>query len=143
MSRYKLVFFVPASARVAVQSAIFATGAGTYPGGKYSECAWHSHGTGQFRPGDGAKPKIGEVGTLEEVEECRVEILCVGGEEGVRKAVGALKGFVAPLFSFLNFFCAPRSRGPWEFADRCYVPFVYRTHPYEVPAYEVYKLEDF
>jgi hypothetical protein len=47
-------------------------------------------GTGQFRPGDAANPHIGTVGTLEHVEEARVETMCVG-EETARKAVAALK----------------------------------------------------
>ena len=47
-------------------------------------------GTGQFRPGDTANPNIGSVDTLEDVQEARVETLCVG-EEVARKAVEALK----------------------------------------------------
>lgn len=47
-------------------------------------------GTGQFRPGDAANPHIGSVGQLEEVQEARVETLCVG-ENVVKKAVEALK----------------------------------------------------
>ncbi|KAL2217720.1 GTP cyclohydrolase 1 type 2/Nif3 [Thermoascus aurantiacus ATCC 26904] len=105
--RYKLVFFVPHPHLEACKEAVFATGAGTFPGGKYSKCCWQCPGTGQFLPGDGANPNIGEVGTLEKVEEMRVEILCVG-KEVMRKAVEALL----------------------------------KAHPYEEPAYEVYKLED-
>jgi len=47
-------------------------------------------GTGQFRPGDTANPHIGSMGVLEEVQEARVETLCIG-EYVVRKAVKALK----------------------------------------------------
>ncbi|KAK8017213.1 hypothetical protein PG991_008289 [Apiospora marii] len=108
--RFKLVFFTPPSAAAACKRAIFAAGAGRYPGlGGYTECAWTSSlGTGQFRPGDAANPHIGAIGQLEEVEEARVETLCVG-EDTVKKAVAALK----------------------------------EAHPYEEPAYEVYKLEDY
>ncbi|KFY83985.1 hypothetical protein V500_09689 [Pseudogymnoascus sp. VKM F-4518 (FW-2643)] len=109
LTRYKLIFFVPPPSLTACKSAIFAAGAGRYPGpGNYTECCWTTLGTGQFRPGDAAKPAIGTVGKLEEVEEVRVEALC-RGEEVVRRAVGALKS----------------------------------AHPYEEPAYEVVKLEDF
>jgi hypothetical protein len=95
MSQYKLIFFVPPSARLAVQKAIFAAGAGQYPG--YSECAWHTLGTGQFRSANTAKPTIGKIGTLEEVEECRVEILC--GDEGiVKRSIEALKEYVFVVF---------------------------------------------
>ncbi|QIW95503.1 hypothetical protein AMS68_001021 [Peltaster fructicola] len=90
-SRFKLVFFVPPENRQAVQSAIFSTGAGKYPGpGAYSECAWATLGTGQFRPGNEAKPHIGEVGKVEEVQEYRVEILC-HGDDVIRAAVRELK----------------------------------------------------
>jgi hypothetical protein len=91
ITRFKLIFFVPPSALAACKSAIFAAGAGRYPGpGNYTECCWTAFGTGQFRPGDAAKPNIGNVGVLEEVEEAKVETLCLG-EDVVRKAVEALK----------------------------------------------------
>ncbi|KAK4466261.1 GTP cyclohydrolase 1 type 2/Nif3 [Cladorrhinum samala] len=107
--RYKLVFTVPSAALERCKEAVFAAGAGRYPGpGKYTEVCFTTLGTGQFRPGEGANPHIGKVGALEFVEEAKVETLCVG-EETARKAVAALK----------------------------------KAHPYEEPAYEVYKLEDF
>ena len=90
-ARFKLVFFVPRSALVVCKDAIFAAGAGRYPGpGNYTECCWTADGTGQFRPGDTANPHIGSVGALEEVQEARVETLCLG-EDVARKAVEALK----------------------------------------------------
>lgn len=88
---FKLVFFVPPSALAACKSAIFAAGAGRYPGAAgYTECCWTAMGTGQFRPGDTANPHIGKVGALEEVQEARVETMCVG-EDVARKAVEGLK----------------------------------------------------
>ncbi|KAG7134133.1 hypothetical protein HYQ45_007816 [Verticillium longisporum] len=53
-------------------------------------------GTGQFRPGDSARPHIGAVGQLEEVEEVRVETLC-NGDSTVKKAVDALKVCLARI----------------------------------------------
>ncbi|KAF8854610.1 hypothetical protein BDZ45DRAFT_656372 [Acephala macrosclerotiorum] len=109
VARFKLIFYVPPSSLAVCKAAIFAAGAGRYSGpGNYTECCWTALGTGQFRPGDAAKPNIGKVGELEEVQEARVETLCLG-EDVARKAVEALKG----------------------------------AHPYEEPAYEVVKLEDF
>lgn len=91
ITRFKLVFFVPQEHLAACKAAVFAAGAGRYPGpGKYTECCWTSTGTGQFRPGDTANPHIGGVGELSEVPEVRVEMLCLG-KEVVRKAVEALK----------------------------------------------------
>ncbi|OAK95246.1 hypothetical protein IQ06DRAFT_381721 [Phaeosphaeriaceae sp. SRC1lsM3a] len=106
--KYKIVFFVPPSALTACKSAIFKAGAGRFPGpGGYTECCFTSRGTGQFRPGDAANPHIGKVGELEEVDEYRVEAICIG-KDTTLKAVEELK----------------------------------KAHPYEEPAYEVYKLED-
>lgn len=83
------------------KAAIFKAGAGRYPGpGNYTECCWQADGKGQFRPGDAANPNVGEVGKLEEIEEVRVEALCLG-EGVVRKAVTALKEYVF----FSSFIC--------------------------------------
>lgn len=89
--RYKLVFFAPPVDLPPIKEAIFATGAGSYPGaGNYTKCCFTTPGIGQFLPGDSAKPAIGEPGKVEEVGEVRCEILCVG--QGVAKeAVAALK----------------------------------------------------
>ena len=90
-ARFKLVFFVPEPAVEACKAAIFAAGAGRFPGsGGYSECCWTTVGTGQFRPGDGANPHIGSLGVLEKVKEARVEALCIGPDVA-KKAVDALK----------------------------------------------------
>ncbi|KAI1188750.1 GTP cyclohydrolase 1 type 2/Nif3 [Nemania serpens] len=88
MARFRLVFHVPPAAADACKSAIFAAGAGRI--GKYTECCFTTAGRGQFRPTADANPAIGEVGTLEHVEEVCVDTLCVG-EETTRKVVAALK----------------------------------------------------
>lgn len=57
--RFKLIFFVPHAAVNACKSAIFAVGAGKFPGpGGYSECCFVTKGMGQFRPGDQANPAV-------------------------------------------------------------------------------------
>lgn len=103
LKRFQLVFFAPTAAVEACKDAIFAAGAGTYPGrGNYTECCWSSSGTGQFRPGDSANPHIGTPGALEKVPESRVETLCIG-EDVARKAVEALKKYVvAVVISFAH-----------------------------------------
>jgi hypothetical protein len=104
-TRFRLIFFVPPSALEACKTAIFAAGAGRYPGpGKYTECCWTSIGTGQFRPGDTANPNIGRVGVLEKVEEVRVETLCVG-EDVARKAVEALRRLVVACWFLTGELC--------------------------------------
>lgn len=92
LSRFKLAFRVPTSHLEVCKTAIFAAGAGRYPGpGSYTEVCWTTMGTGQFRPGGTANPHIGRPGELETVPEVQVETLVVG-EVTVRKVVGALKG---------------------------------------------------
>lgn len=78
--RYKLVFFVPTENAEACKEAIFATGAGSFPGGKYTKCCFQTPGTGQFLPNEGANPAIGDVGAVERCEELKVEVMCLGRE---------------------------------------------------------------
>lgn len=44
--------------------------------GNYSFCSFSMKGTGRFKPNEGAKPHIGDVGKLEQVEEEKIEITC-------------------------------------------------------------------
>lgn len=87
--RYKLVFFVPTENAEACKEAIFATGAGSFPGGKYTKCCFQTIGTGQFLPNNGANPLIGAVGVVEKCEETRIEVMCLG-HEVMLSAVDAL-----------------------------------------------------
>jgi hypothetical protein len=88
---YKLIFLVPPPSLQKCKDAAFSAGAGRHPGlGDYTECCSEVVVKGQFRPGKSARPFIGAVGTLEEVEEVRVEMVCVG-REVVRGAVEALR----------------------------------------------------
>ncbi len=91
-SRYKLIFTVPLGHLGSVKAAVFDVGAGTIPGGKYTRVCFQVLGMGEFQPevDKGANPFVGTPGTLEIVEEMRVEIVCVG-EDVMRKAVEALK----------------------------------------------------
>lgn len=87
--RYKLIFFVPPSDLEACKEAIFATGAGSFPGGKYTKCCFQTNGTGQFLPSQDANPAIGAVGTLEQCDEVKAEIMCLG-RDVMLNAVAAL-----------------------------------------------------
>ena len=88
--RYVLAFYVPATHTEKCTSAIFRTGAGTWPGGTYGETCFILQGTGQFRPLAGANPNIGNVGELDKVVEDKVEIV-VFGRETVINGVKALR----------------------------------------------------
>jgi hypothetical protein len=93
LARYKLLFLTPPAALRNIKEAIFATGAGRYPGaGDYSKVCFTSPGIGQFLPGESANTAIGQPGRLEEINEARCEIpgLCVG-QDVVKEAIEALK----------------------------------------------------
>ena len=68
-----LVFFVPVDDTDRVLEAVFAAGAGRV--GQYSDCAFVSAGTGQFRPLSGSAPSLGTTGELIRVAENRVELV--------------------------------------------------------------------
>jgi len=67
----KLVAYVPRDSADAVRAALAEAGAGAI--GDYDSCSFSSAGEGRFRPLDGAAPTIGAVGSLEVVDEVRVE----------------------------------------------------------------------
>ncbi len=68
---HKLVVFVPATHLDQVRKAITEAGAGHI--GNYSHCTFQTQGTGTFLPLTDAQPFIGQQGTLELVDECRLE----------------------------------------------------------------------
>ncbi|RNC72647.1 MAG: Nif3-like dinuclear metal center hexameric protein [Desulfuromonadales bacterium] len=68
----KLAVFVPKGHEEKVLEALFRFSLNI---GSYSDCSFHCAGTGTFRPHDGARPFIGQVGTREYVEEIRIEVL--------------------------------------------------------------------
>jgi dinuclear metal center YbgI/SA1388 family protein len=67
------VVFVPRADADAVLAAMHAAGAGSI--GDYDSAAFRSDGVGSFRPLDGARPAVGEVGSVEHVEETRLELV--------------------------------------------------------------------
>lgn len=69
----KLVVYVPEGHEEEVIAAMCRAGAGYI--GKYSSCTFRTKGTGTFEPQEGAKPFIGKIGSLENVEEFRVETI--------------------------------------------------------------------
>ena len=77
---YKVVVFVPVADADQVRRAMSNAGAGWI--GKYSECSFSATGFGTFKGEQGAKPAIGKVGKLEEVEELRLEMICYEAQVG-------------------------------------------------------------
>jgi len=73
-NQVKIVVFVPKTHTDVVRQAMGDAGAGNI--GNYSHCSFSIDGVGRYKPTDGAKPFIGEVGKLEEIVEERVECVC-------------------------------------------------------------------
>lgn len=57
--------------------------------GNYTHASFSTKGVGRFIPREGAKPAIGEVGKLEEVEEERIEVICQ--KEKLKAVVAAIR----------------------------------------------------
>jgi len=82
---FKLVIYVPDSHSEPVRSAMTAAGAGWI--GNYSDCTFSVKGMGTFKATSGCSPFIGEVGTVEETPEFRLETIVT--EKQVNKVVKA------------------------------------------------------
>lgn len=74
MTKYKIVVYVPVSHANKVREAMGKAGAGRI--GNYSLASFSTRGIGRFKPEAGARPAIGKVGKLEEVEEEKIEAVC-------------------------------------------------------------------
>lgn len=97
----KLIYYVPESHLEPTKRAIFDAGAGGI--GNYEHCAWQVLGTGQFKPIQGANPFIGEVNTLEQIPEWRVETIVPEAKaSAVAKALKASHPYEEPAFEFIQ-----------------------------------------
>lgn len=83
----KLVVTVPLSHSDQVRDAIGKAGGGKL--GKYSFCSFSMRGTGRFKPDEDANPHIGKVGSLESVEEERIEVTC--DDKVIKAVISAIK----------------------------------------------------
>lgn len=84
---YKLIYFVPTEHKELTKKALFEIGVGKF--NNYECCSFETLGVGQFKPIGNANPYIGEVNSIEKVEEYRVEMICAN--EIIQKAVKRLK----------------------------------------------------
>lgn len=79
---YQICVYVPLEDAHSVKSAMFRAGAGRI--GNYEQCSFEVSGIGQFSPLAGSTPFIGKMGSLERVNEVKVEMVC---EKSVIKEV--------------------------------------------------------
>lgn len=106
----KWVIFVPPADAEPLRASLFAAGAGHI--GDYSHCSWSVVGTGQFLPGDGADPAIGTVGSVERLDEARVEVIAPAGLRArILAAMRAAHPYEEPAFDVLSLAALPDGRG--------------------------------
>ena len=70
----KIRVMVPVDSADVIREALGKAGAGVQ--GKYTYCSGSYRQMGRFCPMEGAKPAIGEIGKIEEVEEEVIETIC-------------------------------------------------------------------
>ena len=98
---YQISFYVPETHVEHVKEELFNAGAGRL--GNYERVAWQTKGTGQFCPTKGSNPYLGKSGTLETVEEYKVEMICA--EEHIKQVIAALKAshpYEEPAYSVIR-----------------------------------------
>lgn len=86
-SKVKIVVFVPETHADIVRTAMGDAGGGAL--GKYTHCSVTTKVIGRYKPGEGAKPFIGEVGKFEEVEEEKIGM--VVAKEKAKGVITAMK----------------------------------------------------
>ena len=74
MEIVKIVTFVPETHADIIREAIGNAGGGRI--GNYTHCSFSVKGVGRFKPDAGAEPAIGAIGSLELVQEERIEFVC-------------------------------------------------------------------
>lgn len=107
----KLVVFTPVAAVEQVSQAMWQAGAGRI--GNYDQASFRSPGSGTFRPLPGANPYAGEVGTLEQVNEERLEVLVPAEREApVIAAMRAAHPYEEVAFDLIPLLNSTEAYGP-------------------------------
>lgn len=82
-----IVVIVPESHADIIRETLGKAGAGQI--GPYSYCSFTSKGVGRFLPLEGADPHLGCIGSLETVEEVKIETVC--DRKIVKEVVSAVR----------------------------------------------------
>ena len=86
-SYVKIYVFIPKTHIDKIRLVLGEAGIGRM--GNYDYTAYVSEGKGYFRPLDGTNPAIGKVGEIEEVEEAKLEFVCLKSE--INKVIEIIK----------------------------------------------------
>ena len=102
----KFVVFVPAEHAGRVRAAMAAGGAGKI--GNYDQASFTSVGEGRFRPLEGARPAIGEVGRPEVVDEVRIEMVASrAARDQVYEQMRAAHPYEEPAYDVIELAAVP------------------------------------
>lgn len=85
--KVKISTTVPLENADMLRAALGQAGAGIF--GEYRYCSFSVTGKGRFLPTGDATPHIGQVGTLETVEEEQIEVIC--DRNDAKQVIAALK----------------------------------------------------
>lgn len=85
----KIVTFAPAGAIDKIRDGLASAGAGRI--GEYERCSFEIRGSGTFFGGAGSNPAVGRRGTLERVDEVRLEMVCP--RDALALAIATLREF--------------------------------------------------
>lgn len=97
----KLTTYVPAGDAEALRAALAEAGAGRI--GDYDHASFSTPGQGRFRPLEGAHPTIGSVGSVEVVDEVRVEVVLARSRRGsVVRAMLAAHPYEEPAYDVVE-----------------------------------------
>ena len=97
----KLTVYVPPDAAAPVRAAMAEAGAGRI--GDYDFASFSVPGEGRFRPLEGASPTVGQVGSLETVQEVRIEVVLDRALRGqVVRAMLAAHPYEEPAFDVVE-----------------------------------------
>ncbi|MGI6030852.1 MAG: Nif3-like dinuclear metal center hexameric protein [Eubacteriales bacterium] len=126
----KLEVYVPASHAEVVRSALAEAGAGRL--GAYDSCSFSLQGEGRFRPLEGARPFVGELGKPELVQEIKLEVSAPAAQMGrIIAAMRARHPYEEPAYSVTDTHAPRPALGlgrlgtlPWRMQWREFLEFV-------------------
>lgn len=99
MMFYMLTVYVPESHSEKLKAKLFERGAGKLA--NYDCCAFETAGTGSFRPLEGSNPFLGKTGSIEYVNEIKIEMILDSKiKELVRQCIIEHHPYETPAFHF-------------------------------------------
>lgn len=108
-AEYKLVTFVPEAELETVASSLSMAGAGVI--GEYSSCSFRTRGQGTFFGSEASNPAVGSAGTLERVDEVRLEMTVpIHRASHVIRALEHAHPYETPAYDLVRI--APSPTGP-------------------------------